>query len=72
MIELVVRDLRHEIEAYDDFCEFRRTRAPQAGVKLRSGSMSRDEWLEKRRAELQSRMRRRRRKSAGKTSGRVL
>ena len=64
MIELVVRDLRHEIDAYRDFCNFRATRAPVAGVKARSGAVSREQWLEQRRKELQSRMRRRRKRAA--------
>ncbi len=49
MVELVVQELRHEIEAYENFCEFRVTRKPNP------------EALEKRRANLQTRMRRRRR-----------
>lgn len=59
MIELVVRELRHEIEAYDDFCEFRaaarNASTPQA--------VGRQDWLNSRREALQSRMRRRRSKS---------
>ena len=52
MVELVVQDLKHEIEAFDAFVEFRTERkrkkdAPKDG-------------LEKRRASLQGRMRRRR------------
>ena len=50
MVELVMRELRHEIEAYRDFCNFR-DRHDQA---------SRDKWLERRREKLQARMRRRR------------
>jgi uncharacterized membrane protein YkvA (DUF1232 family) len=49
MLELVVQDLKHEIEAYENFCEFRRERKPSA------------ESLLKRRDSLQARMRRRRR-----------
>ena len=52
MIELVARDLTHEIEAYEDFCDYRRRR-PQAED---------DAKLEARRKALQSRMRRRRRR----------
>lgn len=59
MIELVVRELRHEIEAYRDFCDFRES----AGAR-RGAAAGRTDWLEKRRAELQARMRRRRKKSA--------
>ena len=60
MIELVIRDLRHEIEAYTDFCAFRAAGPPRKGVKNRSRALSREEWLSKRRTTLQSRMRRRR------------
>lgn len=47
MVELVVRELEHEIEAYRDFCEFRREHS----------ATSRDDWLIERREELQQRMR---------------
>ena len=64
MIELVVRELKHEIEAYEDFCRYRDERR-------RSGEQaSRESWLEHRRAELQSRMRRRR-KVVEKGSGKL-
>ena len=57
MIELVVRELKHEIEAYSDFCEYRdRLRAEQGD----RASVSRSGWLDDRRKALQSRMRRRR------------
>jgi len=57
MIELVVRELRHEIEAYEDFRRFRERVRAQKG---RRAGVSREEWLENRRKELHSRMRRRR------------
>jgi len=50
MVELVVRELEHEIEAYRDFCEFRDQHS----------ASSRDDWLIERREELQQRMRSRR------------
>lgn len=49
MIELVVRELLHEIEAYRDFCEYRTQQAPRV-----------DTELEALRIELQARMRKRR------------
>jgi len=52
MVELVARELTHELEAYADFCEYRE-RSRKAGEPLR---------LEARRTALQARMRRRRRK----------
>jgi uncharacterized membrane protein YkvA (DUF1232 family) len=57
MVELVVRELRHEIEAYQDFCNFRASR--DAGA---DDPVSREAWLSARRQALQSRMRNRRRR----------
>ena len=69
MIELICRELRHEIEAYRDFCDYRRRVQRGPG---RGGRVSREEWLESRRKELQSRMRRRKRKDRSeKSSGGV-
>lgn len=53
IVELVVQDLRHEIEAFDAFVAFRAERKRAAGAT--------PEALEKRREALQHRMRRRRR-----------
>ena len=58
-IELVVRELRHEIEAYEDFCGYR-ARLRERGDKTPA---SRSGWLETRRKELQARMRRRRKRN---------
>ncbi|NIV19006.1 MAG: DUF1232 domain-containing protein [Woeseiaceae bacterium] len=58
MIELVVRELKHEIEAFQDFCDFRDSE-PDGSRKA-----GRDEWLASRREALQSRMRRRRRQAS--------
>jgi len=68
MIELVVRELKHEIEAYEDFQEYRARIHSETGNK---GSVSREDWLENRRTALQSRMRRRRKRSSGKDSKRL-
>ena len=56
MIELVVRELKHEVEAYNDFCDYRDR---QSG---NGHGASRASWLDARRKELQARMRRRRRR----------
>lgn len=53
MIELVMRELRHELEAYDEFCVYRASDGGGTGV-------TREEWLAQRREELMDRMRRRR------------
>ena len=69
MIELICRELKHEIEAYQDFCDFRRRVRRDSGRSIR---VSREHWLENRRKALQSRMRRRKRKDrAGKSTSRI-
>ncbi len=61
MIELVVRELKHEVEAYDDFCSYRDKLKQAQGQNARP---SREGWLDTRRSELQKRMRRRRKRSS--------
>ncbi|GAA5074447.1 YkvA family protein [Lysobacter panacisoli] len=58
IIELSARDLQHEIEAYNDFCDYRQREAERR--KLDPASVGRADWLEGRREELQDRMHRRR------------
>ena len=72
MIELVVRELKHEIDAYDDFCIFRQTHPPAKGIKAKMSDITREQWLQGRRKELQSRMRRRRKKSDSSGQSRIL
>lgn len=60
MIELVVRELKHEIEAYEDFHRYRESLQKKAAGNSKT---LRADWLESRRKELQSRMRRRRERS---------
>ena len=67
MIELICRELKHEIEAYQDFCDYRARIRRDAGHNTR---VSRDEWLENRRSKLQSRMRRRKRRQRQGKAGR--
>jgi uncharacterized membrane protein YkvA (DUF1232 family) len=66
MIELVARELRHEIEAYDDFCAFRDREGARRRSKGQDDDVTRGQWLETRRTELMSRMRRRRRRDRGR------
>lgn len=58
MIELCVRELKHELESYEDFANFRVNEAESRGMD--PATLGRAEWLEDRRQELQDRMRRRR------------
>ena len=61
MIELLQRELRHELEAYEDFVDYRNAEASRLGVDASSLSTQRVDWAEARRAELIDRMHRRRR-----------
>jgi uncharacterized membrane protein YkvA (DUF1232 family) len=65
MIEICSRDLRHELEAYDDFCEFRQREAERRGITPETAG--RADWLAARRDELQDRMHRR--NAAPRTTG---
>lgn len=58
MIELVVIELQHEIDAFEDFCRYRQEEAS----RNRNPDISRDEWLAVKRRDLHARMRRRRRR----------
>ena len=69
MVELVCQELRHEIEAYADFCAYRNDLEKQSG---RETKISRHEWLERKRIQLQDRMRRRRQRVWGARLGRNL
>jgi hypothetical protein len=62
MIELSVRELRPELDAYDEFCDFRQNQAQRRG--LEADKVGRAEWLESRREELVDRMHRRRDRDA--------
>jgi len=63
MIELCVRDLQHEIQAYEDFCDYRQNEAVRRG--LNPSAVGRADWLADRREELQDRMHRRRSRDFG-------
>ena len=69
MIEIVSRELKHEIQAYRDFVVFRAAEKARMGEDAES--VERTDWLETRRKQLHSRMRRRRRRgdsSSGRRS----
>jgi uncharacterized membrane protein YkvA (DUF1232 family) len=62
-IELCVRELRHELDAYEEFCDFRQNEAERRG--LNPAAVGRAEWLGARRDELQDRMHRQRSRDFG-------
>src|SRR6478609_6721529 len=47
MIQLSVRELKHELDAYDDFCDFRAHEAGRRGVD--PSTLGRTDWLDGRR-----------------------
>ena len=57
MIELVVRELLHVREAYDDFCEYRATLDKESDYE--ADSVLRRDRIDKKRQQLQQRMKRR-------------
>ena len=66
VVELICKELEHEIEAYKDFCKYREmwsSRRPAA-------TLTREDWLKQKRKQLYTRMRRRRlrRHSRSRTS----
>jgi len=63
MIEMVSRELKHEIQAYRDFCVFRAAESSRLGQEAME--LERSDWLEERRKQLHSRMRNRRSRGKG-------
>jgi uncharacterized membrane protein YkvA (DUF1232 family) len=69
MIELCVKELQHEIEAYEDFVAYRKGEAAAHGVDPSALKTQRVEWAEARRVELIERMRKRRGQSYQSSGG---
>ena len=67
MIEIVCRELRHEIQAYRDFCIYRA--AESSRLSQEQQPPERSDWLEERRRQLHERMRRRRHRQRGGGGG---
>ncbi len=68
MIELSMRELKHELDAYDDFCDYRANEASRRGVE--PATLGRTDWLDGRRDELIERMHQRRERDIGGGYGR--
>ena len=67
MIEIVSQEMEHEMQAYRDFCVFRAAETSRVGEGAQT--LERSDWLEERRRQLHSRMRRRRNRDRGGTGG---
>lgn len=63
MIELSVRELQHELDAYDDFCDYREREAKKRGTE--PAKVGHADWLDSRRDELVERMHVRRERDFG-------
>ena len=68
MIELVSRDLHHDLEAYRDFCKFR---TAQLAKRHTPPGADREQWLSQRRQTLQKRMHTRRKRDLDAAAGPV-
>ena len=68
MIELVSRDLHHDLEAYRDFCRFR---TAQIAKRHTPPGADREQWLSQRRETLQARMHARRKRDLDAAAGPV-
>jgi uncharacterized membrane protein YkvA (DUF1232 family) len=66
-IELSILELKHELDAYTEFCEYRQEQAGERG--LNAAVVGRAEWLSTRRDELVARMHRRRNLEQGGSYG---
>jgi hypothetical protein len=68
MIELVSRDLQHDLDAYRDFCRFRES---QSMKRRPAPGADRAQWLSEKRVSLQERMHKRRSRDLDAAGGSV-
>ena len=61
MVEIAMQRLRPEVESYNDFCEFRATETQRLGDIGEAARISREDWLQSKRSELQVQLRKKRR-----------
>jgi uncharacterized membrane protein YkvA (DUF1232 family) len=59
-VELVIRELKAEIESYEEFCEFRTAEEKRRKAAGEDPHVEREQWLADKRATLHTRMRKRR------------
>jgi len=64
-IELVIRELKAEIESYEEFCEFRAAEEERRKAQGEDPYVEREAWLADKRATLHTRMRKRRLPGSG-------
>jgi uncharacterized membrane protein YkvA (DUF1232 family) len=66
-VEIVIRELKAEIDSYEEFCTFRATEEERRKEKGLDPYVEREEWLADKRAALHARMRKRRRSRSSGT-----
>lgn len=66
MLELVLQELQHELDGYEEFDEFRRHESAQRAASGSHKSVSREDWLASKRQALHDRMRARRERDAAR------
>ena len=67
--ELVIRELKGEIDSYEEFCAFRQAEEQRRSAAGEDPHVGREEWLADKRASLHSKMRKRRSARAGGSGG---
>ena len=70
-VELVIQELKAEIESYEEFCEYRRAEEARRKAAGQDPYVEREEWLADKRAALHARMRKRRTSSSGASGCRL-
>lgn len=68
-VELIIRELRAEIDSYEEFCAFRTAEEKRRIERGQDPHVEREAWLADKRATLHARMRRRRRAGSGGSGG---
>jgi len=68
-VELVIRELKAEIDSYEEFCSFRGAEEKRRKEQGLDPHVEREEWLADKRAALHTRMRRRRGSGMGSGGG---
>lgn len=69
MLELLLRDLQHELDGYAEFDAYRREEAARLGDGVKPAAISRQDWLDSRREALHARMRDRRERDLAERNG---
>ena len=69
MLELVLREVQPEIEAYEDFDGYRREQRADTAPGRKERDVSRQDWLDSRREALHERMRERRMRDLARHGG---